>query len=287
MGADGSLYMLEWGRDFNYAGSGINPDSGLYRIEYAKGNRTPVAGAERGQGLRAGAAPGEFSSEGSEDPDGDDADVRVGLRRRHAGVDRAEPDAHLHRGGHVHRPADGDGRDRQVRHLDGRSSPSATRARRSSRAPEQGGIYDWGDEIRFRSRSPTPRTGRSTATGGRVPGHLPRRGRQRPRAPRREPDRLRGHDRGRRRSPATRRARTSRWSSRRRTRTTAAPGADPLTGADTGRLNPKQIQAEHFTASGVQLNDRAGRRGRPPRRLHRRGRLDRVRARSRWRASTR
>ena len=45
MGADGSLYVLEWGRDFNYAGSGINPDSGLYRIDYAKGTRTPVARA--------------------------------------------------------------------------------------------------------------------------------------------------------------------------------------------------------------------------------------------------
>ena len=45
MGPDGALYVLEWGRDFNYAGSGINPDSGLYRIEYAKGNRSPVAEA--------------------------------------------------------------------------------------------------------------------------------------------------------------------------------------------------------------------------------------------------
>ena len=45
IGPDGALYVLEWGRDFNYAGSGINPDSGLYRIEYAKGNRTPVAEA--------------------------------------------------------------------------------------------------------------------------------------------------------------------------------------------------------------------------------------------------
>ena len=44
-GADGALYVLEWGRDFNYAGAGINPDSGLYRIEYAKGNRTPKAKA--------------------------------------------------------------------------------------------------------------------------------------------------------------------------------------------------------------------------------------------------
>ena len=51
MGPDGRLYVLEWGRDFNYAGSGINPDSGLYRIDYVKGSRTPVAKAVVGQGL--------------------------------------------------------------------------------------------------------------------------------------------------------------------------------------------------------------------------------------------
>ena len=45
MGPDGSLYILEWGRDFNYAGAGINPDSGLYRIDFVKGARSPVARA--------------------------------------------------------------------------------------------------------------------------------------------------------------------------------------------------------------------------------------------------
>ena len=38
--------------------------------------------------------------------------------------------------------------------------------------------------------------------------------------------------------------------------------AGPLTGADTVRLSPKQIQAEHFTAmSGIQLNDRPAAEG--------------------------
>ena len=35
-----------------------------------------------------------------------------------------------------------------------------------------------------------------------------------------------------------------------------APGSEPLTGADTHRLSPKQMQAEHFTGqSGVQVTD--------------------------------
>src|SRR5688500_13472025 len=72
MGADGSLYVLEWGRDFNYAGSGVNPDSGLYRIDYAKGARTPVARATADKNSGPTPLTVTFSSEGSEDADGDD-----------------------------------------------------------------------------------------------------------------------------------------------------------------------------------------------------------------------
>ena len=39
MGPDGSLYLLEWGANFG----GGNNDSGLYRIDYVKGGRAPVA----------------------------------------------------------------------------------------------------------------------------------------------------------------------------------------------------------------------------------------------------
>ncbi|MEU6016837.1 ThuA domain-containing protein [Streptomyces sp. NPDC047515] len=66
-GPDGSLYVLEWGSAFG----GGNNDSGLYRIDYAQGQRAPVAKAA------ASATDGpvplkvDFSSEGSNDPDGD------------------------------------------------------------------------------------------------------------------------------------------------------------------------------------------------------------------------
>ena len=82
MGADGSLYVLEWGRDFNYAGSGINPDSGLYRIDYAKGTRTPVAKASGRQGLGPGAADRAVLERRLRRRRRRRADVRVGLRRR-------------------------------------------------------------------------------------------------------------------------------------------------------------------------------------------------------------
>ncbi|WP_256102801.1 ThuA domain-containing protein [Streptomyces sp. Ncost-T10-10d] len=66
-GPDGSLYVLEWGSSFG----GGNNDSGLYRIDYAQGQRAPVAKAA------ASATDGpvplkvDFTSEGSNDPDGD------------------------------------------------------------------------------------------------------------------------------------------------------------------------------------------------------------------------
>ena len=97
MGADGSLYVLEWGRDFNYAGSGINPDSGLYRIDYAKGTRTPVARATSDKDSGPAPLTVAFSSEGSDDADGDELtfawDFGDGVD-----VDRGQPDAHVHGG---------------------------------------------------------------------------------------------------------------------------------------------------------------------------------------------
>ncbi|MCT2591725.1 ThuA domain-containing protein [Streptomyces sp. N2-109] len=66
-GPDGSLYVLEWGSEFG----GGNNDSGLHRIDYVKGKRSPVAKA--GASATNGPVPlrVDFSSQGSADPDGD------------------------------------------------------------------------------------------------------------------------------------------------------------------------------------------------------------------------
>lgn len=64
-GKDGSLYLLEWGTNFG----GGNNDSGLYRIDYIQGGRSPIA---RATGTPTnGYAPltVQFSSAGSADPD--------------------------------------------------------------------------------------------------------------------------------------------------------------------------------------------------------------------------
>ncbi|MEV0116100.1 ThuA domain-containing protein [Streptomyces sp. NPDC050844] len=66
-GPDGSLYVLEWGSEFG----GGNNDSGLYRIDYAQGQRTPLAQAKASATNGPVPLKVDFSSEGSKDPDGD------------------------------------------------------------------------------------------------------------------------------------------------------------------------------------------------------------------------
>ncbi|WCN83323.1 ThuA domain-containing protein [Micromonospora sp. LH3U1] len=64
-GKDGSLYLLEWGTNFG----GGNSDSGLYRIDYIQGGRSPIAKAVGTP--TSGTAPltVQFSSAGTADPD--------------------------------------------------------------------------------------------------------------------------------------------------------------------------------------------------------------------------
>ncbi|MFD5697297.1 ThuA domain-containing protein [Streptomyces lasiicapitis] len=66
-GPDGSLYVLEWGSEFG----GGNNDSGLYRVDYAQGQRVPVAKAKASATNGPVPLKTDFSSEGSKDPDGD------------------------------------------------------------------------------------------------------------------------------------------------------------------------------------------------------------------------
>ena len=67
-GADGALYVIEWGAGFG----GNNADSGLYRIDYIAGSRAPIV--QLGADVTSGPAPltVQFDSAGSRDPDGTD-----------------------------------------------------------------------------------------------------------------------------------------------------------------------------------------------------------------------
>ncbi|HEX6023292.1 MAG TPA: ThuA domain-containing protein, partial [Solirubrobacter sp.] len=67
-GPNGSLYVVEWGQGF---GSN-NPDSGVYRIDYLEGNRSPIAVANVDNDAVPVGTTVQFSSAGSNDPDGTD-----------------------------------------------------------------------------------------------------------------------------------------------------------------------------------------------------------------------
>ena len=65
-GPDGSLYVVEWGQGFNEN----NPDSGVYRIDYVRGQRAPVANATASADAVPVGTEVDFLSAGSNDPDG-------------------------------------------------------------------------------------------------------------------------------------------------------------------------------------------------------------------------
>ena len=80
-GPDGSLYVLEYGDGF----FAENPDAQLSKINFVRGNRSPIAKVSASP--TGGAAPltVQFSTAGTTDPDGDTLAVRLGLRRRRQG----------------------------------------------------------------------------------------------------------------------------------------------------------------------------------------------------------
>src|ERR687896_1572566 len=148
-GADGNLYLNEWGEDFNFAGGAGNPDAGVYRISYVKGGRTPRA--------RAAASPDNgqpplevsFSSEGSQDPDGEaityEWDLGDGTTSTEANPTHVYTEAGVYRA------------QLTVTDPTGRSSSSTvtvtvgnTRPVVEFVYPSNGLVFKWGDEIPYK-----------------------------------------------------------------------------------------------------------------------------------------
>ena len=255
MGANGSLYILEWGRDFNYAGSGINPDSGLYRIDYAKGTRTPVARATADKDSGPAPLTVNFSSAGSEDADGDDLtfswDFGDGATSTEANPTHTFTTAGTFNVRLTATDSTGKSGSSTVVVNAGNTRPTVTLT-----TPVQGGIFDWGDEIPYEVTVTDPEDG--TIDCGRVTvnvGVFHDEGGNAHVHP--------GTDRtgcsGTISAPATsgheKSANIALVLIANYTDTGGAPGSVPLEGASTRRLTPKQIQAEHYSGqTGTQNN---------------------------------
>jgi cytochrome c len=148
-GPDGAMYLIEWGINFNYGGGGVNPDSGLYRINYTAGARTPIAKAS--SDVDSGPTPltVSFTGDTSHDPDGDpltyawdlgDGTTSDEMNPTHTYTEPGEYTARL-----------------TVSDPSGRSSSSNvviaagnTRPEVTIDLPPNGRVFAWGDEIPYR-----------------------------------------------------------------------------------------------------------------------------------------
>jgi cytochrome c len=148
-GPDGAMYLLEWGVDFNYGGGGVNPDSGLYKINYTDGARTPVA--EATADVDSGPAPLTVSFDGSEshDPDGDsltyswvfgDGATSDEVNPTHTYTETGEYSARLT----VTDPS-GRSNSSNLTIVVGNTRPDVT-----IEMPAHGQVFAWGDEIPYR-----------------------------------------------------------------------------------------------------------------------------------------
>jgi glucose/arabinose dehydrogenase/type 1 glutamine amidotransferase/regulation of enolase protein 1 (concanavalin A-like superfamily) len=147
-GPDGNMYVIEWGDSFNFAGGGVNPDSGLYRISYIKGGRSPVARASATPDSGQPPLDVSFSSEGSFDPDGDDITFLWNLGD---GTTSTEPDL-----SHVYEDPGIYNVQLVVTDESDNSSSSSltitvgnTRPEVTIEFPHHGQVFNWGDEIAY------------------------------------------------------------------------------------------------------------------------------------------
>ena len=261
MGPDGTLYVLEWGRDFNYAGSGINPDSGLYRIDYVKGSRTPIAKASADKDSGGTPLTVAFSSAGSEDPDGDPLTYEWDFGDGTPKSTAANPQ-------HTFTAAGNYTVQLTVTDTSGKAGTSAVVITVGNTRPTvtldvpQGGVYGWGDEIAYKVTVTDPEDGTIDCNkvvvspgifhdeGGNAHVHpgVNRQGCEGTISVEQES----GHEK----SANIALVLTASYTDN------GATGSQPLEGFATRKLNPKEIQAEHFAGqSGATAVDNTSAEG--------------------------
>ena len=103
-GPDGSLYVIDWGDGFG----GNNASSGIYRIDYVAGARRPIAHASSNVDNGPTPLTVQFSSDGSQDPDGTPLTYAWDFDGNGTTDSTAASPTHTYNdGGHVRRHADG------------------------------------------------------------------------------------------------------------------------------------------------------------------------------------
>ncbi|MFY1704384.1 ThuA domain-containing protein [Micromonospora sp. WMMA1923] len=153
-GPDGALYLIEWGSGFG----GNNDNSGVYRIDYVAGDRAPIASATADP--TSGAAPltVTFSSAGSRDPDGGtltyawafgDGQTSTEANPTHTYAEAGNYTAQLT----VTNPA-GRTAVANVPVTVGNTAPTVT-----IEFPPDGGFFNWGDQVKYTIKVTDPEDG--------------------------------------------------------------------------------------------------------------------------------
>ncbi|MET8252981.1 ThuA domain-containing protein [Micromonospora sp. NPDC005197] len=241
-GPDGALYLIEWGTGFG----GNNDDSGIYRIDYTAGDRAPIAAASANP--TSGPAPltVAFSSAGSRDPDGGaltyawtfgDGQTSTEANPTHTYATAGNYTAQLTVTNPKGRTAVAN-----VPVTVGNTAPTV-----SIEFPPDGGFFNWGDQVRYTVKVTDPEDGQIDCA--RVNLQV-----------------LLGHDEHahplEQHTGCTGTVQTSLASGHGAeanvfavfeatyTDKGGAGGSGALTGRDIEILQPKQKQAEYFTATG-------------------------------------
>ena len=160
-GPDGSLYVVDYG-SASYGGmyAGGSPDAAIYKINYVDGSRSPIAKVSADRVSGTAPLTVAFSSAGSRDPEGDpltfawdfDGDGTTDATE-------ANP-THVYRDNGVFTArltvTDGAGKTAIASETItvGNDRPSVT-----IKAPESGGVFDYGDRLSFRVEVTDPQDG--------------------------------------------------------------------------------------------------------------------------------
>ena len=147
LGPDGALYVLEWGTGFG----GNNNNSQLARIDFVRGNRSPIASLEATP--RFGQAPltVQFSSEGSFDPDPGDVITYAWDLDNDGTMDTTDPNPTF-----LYENTGAFSASLQVTDQNGNTATSSTVISVGNTPPSitfenplDGGFFNWGDLVEF------------------------------------------------------------------------------------------------------------------------------------------
>ncbi|MGC4767724.1 ThuA domain-containing protein [Micromonospora sp. DT44] len=158
-GPDGALYLIEWGSGFG----GNNDNSGVYRIDYTAGDRAPIAAAAANP--TSGPAPltVEFSSAGSRDPDGGTLTYAWAFGDGQTSTEANPTHTYATAGNYTAQLTVTNPKGRtavaNVPVTVGNTAPTVT-----IEFPPDGGFFNWGDQVRYTVKVTDPEDGQIDCT---------------------------------------------------------------------------------------------------------------------------